>query len=400
MSSNQIFEEQPICVLCGLQLNADDRLPCTQRCQHSICIKCIEKSSQPTIGCPKDKETITLSKEVNRALLMYLAETDDAQPRSDKSTSISDAIFYFLEEFAIMLKLDLQNKTPNISPQLRRCLLSLVESTFIFNNSARFKYLLKLSSVFNRLLLELIQAHFNSKERKEAFRRLVCSKGCTIDNPKLTDAVIESIVKPFKDANQSVDTSLERKLLINFVWRDLKIPHGDLKTKKQVERIIQTLYKSECFHVIKRDALPSKLKLKKELCDCVDLRLKHDVGLIKLAQETENRIRLSPESWAFLLYNRSFQEDLSRLQSILDKYQTDPTVPELEDAIKLTGDKYGMSKYLEILYQIETFLSCSQPDVAIETVYGIVERLYQAREIFILRQCRAYFSSDTEQSAT
>lgn len=384
--------KSPVCILCRSPFNATDRHPCTQVCHHSICIKCIVESDGSVERCPQDEMKITLSKQVNCPLLRYLSESNVviSIPKDTKfMNSATDKISHYLEGFADILKLDLQYHEikPRISPQLRRRLVHLLESTHIFVES-RVEFVNRVSSVFKRLLIELIQAHFNTKQREEEFRRLVKKKGCIL-HPELTNHVMKILIKLYNGSGQSNTTSFERNVLIKFCLKELPGIHY---TKKQVEKVIQTLFFSSCFHVTKGDNQPSRYRLKDELYDIEELRLQYDLKLIKLAQE--GHIRLSPESWAHLLYERSYPEDKSRLQSLLDKHQATPTYCELKNSITRAGDRCILPPgCLSNLYKIESMISKCRTslasDISLETLEEIIRLLYQERRLFTLRQCRS-----------
>lgn len=247
---------------------------------------------------------------------------------------------------------------------------------------------LRISSVFNRLLLEIIQAHYSTKQREHDFKKLVDSKGCTISNPTLTDAVMSQLVKLYKATDHFTDTSFERDVLIEFLLKKLANQNC---TKRQISRILQTLYKCSCFLITHMDGAPGRLKLRSELVNEDDLRYQHDVELIKLAQE--HSIRLTPESWAFLLRGNSYPKNISNIQSILDKFLSPPSVQELEQAIEISGDKFGLASVICNLRDFECLIrdSLSRPILCdqLDSIYEIVERLPQLTNLYTIRQNRS-----------
>lgn len=397
MITNELQIISPVCMLCRSQFNAEDRQPCTQVCQHSICMKCINQSDGSLGRCPQDGKNINLSKQTNRPLLRYLTEQCVVTSNlNETSKSAAENINDYLEEFADLLKsgVKTQELKPKISPQLGRRLLHLLKSTYIFDES-RMEFINRLSSVFKRLLIELIQVHFTTKQREDEFRRLVKKKGCIL-YPDLTDLVMEILLKLYNGSGPNDDTSFERNILIKFCLKELPSLQY---TKKHVEKVIQTLFFSGFFHVIKGDNQPSRYRLKEDLHDTRDLRLKFDIRLIKLAQE--EHIRLSPESWTRLLYKRPYPEDVSRLQSLLDKYQASPSYSELEIAINRAGSSSQLSQEcLKNLHKLETLINKCQTSItsdviSLELLEDIMRLLHQGRELFMLRQCRSTLPTQT-----
>lgn len=279
-----------------------------------------------------------------------------------------------VEPYFELLKLELQG---NLSPQLRRRISHLIEST-VNNDSQPTEVVRRISSVFDRLLLELIQAHYNTKQREQDFLRLVKSRGCIV-RPDLIDVTLDLLLKLHKATGQCFDTSFERKILIKYLLKELE-KRGFVKN--QVERIVQTLYRCSFFHVISKDGDPARFKLKEELASPSEMRLKHDSELIKMA--VANLIRLPPDSWAYLLYHSSNTSIISAMQSLLDKHQTEVSVKELQECIIKTGDKYGLD--LQYLQQIQDLIKSS--NVEIGTVVDLLEKLLKLRPLFVLRQHR------------
>lgn len=279
----------------------------------------------------------------------------------------------------------LTDSEPFISPQQTRRLLQLISSPTNDPNCLD-EIVRRASSVFNRLLLELIQAHYNTKQRERDFIRLINSRGCTILDPNLTNTVIDLLMRLKKAAGQCVDTSLERSVLIKFLLKEL----GECgHSKRQIEKVVQTLYRCSCFQVTRSDGVPGRLKLRGDLCNGDLLRQKHDIELIKLAQS--NHIRLPPESWAYLLHRSSCSDSISRMQSILDKHLTPATVDELCVSIYKANDKYKIDQYLDNLRTIQDLFESvtrGRDNNRVDTVREIMQRLTQLRHLFGIRQCR------------
>lgn len=385
MITNDSQLKLPTCILCRSEFDEEGQQPCTQVCHHSICMKCISEFSGLIKRCSLDDKEITLIREINFPLMRLYSRSDVITIRSKETIpSANERIGYHLEELAVILKSDLQNSTkPKMSQQLRRCLLHLLKSTYIFDES-RIVFVTRLSSVFERLLFELMQAHSNTKQRVDGFKRLVKGKGCLLQ-PELTDRVIEILIKLYNES----DTSFERKVLIKFCQKELPRKYADKKSKTEIEKVIQALYFSGCFHVTKGVNQPSRYRLKDESYEQV--RLKYDLKLIKLAQE--EHIRLTPKSWANLLYGPNSPEAESHLQSLLDKHQVAPSFSELEHSMKRAGNICRLSQTsLENLSKVEILLeSCrkaADSNTTLEILDEAIQRLIQARDLFVLRQCR------------
>lgn len=302
---------------------------------------------------------------------------------SDEETIEKNQI---LSEFVDLLK---SNAAPDLSPQLENRLLHLSEFKFSGHNDQEF--VRHLTSVFNRLLLELIQAHYNTKQREQDLVRLINQKKCTISYPDLTDAVIDLLIELHKATEQCADTSFERNVLMKFLLKELR---DHRYGKRQVGRVVQTLYRSSCFHVEEKIDAPGRLKLKKDLCNAEELRRHHDVEMIKFAQA--NGIRLSPESWVHLLCRHSYPDNLSRLQSLLDKHQTPVSVSELQLSMSKMGDKYGLSNFMRFLERIENLMEVlSSKTVTIDPgiLRDIMMNLVNIKPLFIIRQRRGRLQS-------
>lgn len=304
-----------------------------------------------------------------------------------------DTLEYCQFEFATILSNHTQiGGESTLSPQLARRMQLLIEFNHCQINGRTHELIRRISSVFNRLLLELIQAHYNTKQREQDLIRLVNSKGCTILEPKLTDSIMTILIKLFKAAGQYKDTSFERSVLVKFLLKDLGNQNYG---KKQVERVIQTLYKSNCFHVITMENAPGRLKLKDEFCNSAALRKEHDSAMINLAQE-EN-IRLSPESWAYLLHQSPHPDDVARMQSLLDKNQATARVAELRAIVHKMGDRHGISESINDLEQIQDLIDKAlnnneaqkenfEKEKTVAT--DLMRRMLSLRHLFSLRQRR------------
>jgi hypothetical protein len=263
------------------------------------------------------------------------------------NTRLFNRIQVVLESFAELLS----QQAAHLSPQLSKRLAQVLSS--FTNPSDVSKIFHRMSSLFQRVLLELIQAQYNTKQREQDVKRLIESKGCSIDDPELIDQIIEFLVRLYKAAVQfNDDNSFERRNLIKYIMKELG-PEQRNK-EKQVKAIIQTIYRCSCFHVTQQDGNPSRLKLKENLYDPNELRYKLDAELINIARA--NCIRLPPDSWAYLLHKRSSPENISQMQSILDKHISPIEIEELEAAIQKSGDKLCLSKFLDDLKSVQDLL--------------------------------------------
>lgn len=278
----------------------------------------------------------------------------------------------------------------DLSPQLRKRLLHLTEIK-LHPIDDHHEFVRRFASVFSRLILELVQAHYNTKQREQDLIRLIHSKGCSISDPELTDTVIDLLVKLYTAAGHNTDTSYERNVLIRFLLKEI----GERNcAKRQVEKIVQTLYKSSCFHVTKLDGAPGRLRLREDLCLASNLRQKHDVELIKFAQT--NCIRLPPESWVHLLYGYSSPVNLAKMQSLIDKHLPPVSVYELQMSVIKMGDKYGISKFIDTLEHIQNLIKdLSSETGAIDTrvLCDVMKKLVDIKHLFNIRQCRGRLKS-------
>lgn len=302
----------------------------------------------------------------------------------ENSPENKNAIDYYLEELVKILQME----SNHISPQLKRRLECLTDSNdFKKNiNNGRYELVRRIASVNNRLLVELVQAHYNTKQREQDLRRLIESLGCSILEPELTDAVIDLLVKLYKAAGQCTDTSFERDVLIKYLLMEL----GHEK-KKLIGKVVQTLYRSSCFNIRGKEGEKARFELKEGLHNALDLRQKHDIEMIELAQT--NHIRLTAESWAYLLHGRSDSQNVARMQSLLDKQQSSVKVSELEEAIGRVGDKYSINSYLNDLQQLQDLTTSilNEPNISIELVLlnDLMRKLVKVKHLFTVRQRRS-----------
>lgn len=374
----------PVCIICREQFDTDYKIPYTQPCNHTVCQQCI---LQQTIrNCPSDNTTIVKDDTcVNRPLLYYLFGTVvDDHLTNDESTQ--SKIGQHLIELARLLRDSLIDQTNKLSPQLSRRLLHLIESSPYYPDSRK-EFLMRSKSVFNRLLLELIQTHYDTKEREHEFAWLIKKKGCSVI-PNLTNEVISIIVKLYNAAQHPGKASHERDVLVDYIMIELSL--NDLKLKRQVEKTLQTLYRCSCFHLIRVEGKKALFKLKEDLHSVEDLRQKHDTELIRLTQSSH--IRLTAQSLAHLLHGSSHPDVVSRMQSLLDKHQCEVHVDELAMAVRKKNDSYGIGKYLNELRDIQDILNKSLiyeseiPDY--NSIGAVLERLTSVKHLFSIRQTR------------
>lgn len=269
-----------------------------------------------------------------------------------------------------------------ISPQCQRKLDHLVDLKL--NNRADHEELhRRLTSTFNRLLLELVQAHSHSKCREQEFLRVVKKVGCTLVVPQLIDEVIDRLLKLYRAADHLKDKSFERAALNRYLQKEL----SQNFSSHQIERTLQTLYWCDSFHIDRQPNKPCRFTLKGEVYSHVAMRDRLDEKMIQLA--FEKRIRLSPESFAFLLYGTSNQALVSKIQSILNRLHSPVTVEDLKLAIDRTNDKYGIRSFLKDLKAIEDLSAQSiQDNYNLDSLEVFVCKLSEIRELFFLRQVR------------
>lgn len=269
-----------------------------------------------------------------------------------------------------------------LSPQFSRKLLHLVELKPT-NRSDHEELYRCVMSTFNRLLLELIQAHFHSKHREREFLRIVKKVGCTLDYPQLIDAVIDRLLKLYRAADKLGSRSFERTALNRYLQKELAHSYPSQK----IERTLQTIYWSDSFVITKQYANPCRLALKEDLYSPDSLRDKLDEKMIQLA--LKRRIRLTPESFAFLLYGTSNQALISRMQSILNRQHSPVTVEELKRALSITNDKYNIRTSLNRLKEIEDLgAEVEQKGFILTDLEELVCRLAEIKGLFSLRQIR------------
>lgn len=291
------------------------------------------------------------------------------------------------QEFADIFRRDSKKLSPQLAKRLQLLLETLKTTTCCDINSTK-KIFHIVSSVFNRLLLEILQAHYNTKQRERDALRIIESKNCILE-PNLTDTVINSLIKLNKaDGVRCGDTYYERKVLVKFLLNELQ---GEQKySKNQIEKVIQTLYRCSCFQIITKQGAPSGLKIKEELQNFTDIRLKHDSELIKLVQSCN--IRLTPESWCYLLYRSSNPDILSRIQSLLDKNQNPVTVNEIHEEIEKIGDRYNILDSLKKLQHIQNLIE-DQLKINefnnLKILESVLNDLLMLSSLFTIRQSRA-----------
>lgn len=394
-----------LCILCRSRFDLHIKLPCTQPCQHSLCSQCLDKRRQQrhetSLSCPLDNEPIANGQGseqfINQPILILLYGRQSCAGHQDldkatKELAVESQLEAALGELALLAR-DCGNQ--QISPQQTRRLIHLISATFKFT-TARREFVRRLSIVFQRLLVELIQAQYTTKQREYDFIKLVKDLGCLLE-PKLTDAVIDLLVKLYRAAGDCcTSASYERKVLVRFLLKELCQRGSPFERygKSQVERVVQTLYRSSCFDVKQGDGVPSRLSLKEDLCQNVgELRHKYDTEIIRIAQT--NCIRLSPDSLACLLYGRcSPPGTLSRIQSILDKIQNPSTVQELQAVLDQSGDKYGLANHMDELQYIQDSISELIADQNINDlsyIRDIVVTLTKLKHLFTVRQRREQF---------
>lgn len=279
-----------------------------------------------------------------------------------------------------------KNHEEDISPQLLRKLGQLIDISDPEINLHNVHKLLL--SIYNRLILELALVHQNTKQREQNMVRLIDKLGCSISEPELTDMMIALLVNLYKAASQCSDTSFERNALIKYLLKEVG-KHG--YNKRQVGKVLQTLYRCSCFDINKCDDAPSRFSLKSNLTSYTILRHHYDNEIIKLARS--NNILLTPESWTYLLYRQSSPDLLARVQSILDKQRQSVTLNELQDIMSSTNDKFGLSPHIPDLAQIydilhqTSLLQGNQQDLE-ENITLVLSKLFQLRHLFTMRRCR------------
>lgn len=375
----------PVCIICRAQFDSDQRTPHTQPCNHTICNHCIVH--QTVSNCPIDQAAIATHGTVNHALLYLLFGTSSIKSCTADGSSIGTAIDTYLIDLTKLLRDSFIGQSSKLSAQLSRRLFHLIESS-PHHDEGRIEFVRRLRSVFNRLLLELIQAQYSTKQREHDFARLVQSKGCSIE-PDLTDEVIINVLKLYKAASSHDEASYQRSVLVKYIMNELGT--SDTKVRRQVERTIQTLYRCSCFQVTRTNGASSFLKLRQDLHSVDDLRQKHDTEMIKMAQ-TAN-IRLTAQSWAHLLRGSTDPNVVSKMQSLLDRYQPPVQVEELQAAIRETQDKYNIVTHLNELSDIKQILDKASvkkmSGYEYESICVALEKLTSIKHLFTIRQCRS-----------
>ncbi|KPM06726.1 hypothetical protein QR98_0052040 [Sarcoptes scabiei] len=135
-------------------------------------------------------------------------------------------------------------------------------------------------------------------------------KGCQYLGPAIQEEILKLIILALGD-----DAQLTRKVLTLYILQKIDKKYCSKATKTSVGHVVQILYRSNCFKLIKRKNDSCLMQLKKEFENYEDLRRKHDKEIIEIA--IEDGIRLSPGQWSSLLYGDTKHK--SQMQSILDK---------------------------------------------------------------------------------
>lgn len=279
----------------------------------------------------------------------------------------------------------------NLSPQIIRKLERLLQINNI-DESSFDRVLHLIAGLVDRLILELVQAQYDTKRREGDFLRLAKLKKCYISNPKLTDLVIVSLIRLYKVACHCSDTFVERNVLIGILLKQLSEYNCN---KNHIAKVVQTLYWSECFEINKMERGSAKLMLKQGLTTAEDVRMEHDRALINLAYS--NHIRLNPKSWSFILYNDTCQNNQSYIQSILDKFDYPVTIEELKINIERSGDKFNLSHSINDLDEImklhrALMMTNKQGDkqqiLRYEYFRALVYKLNDLKDLFLIRQSR------------
>lgn len=234
-----------------------------------------------------------------------------------------------------------------ISPQMLRRFAQFFNH--ISNGDHKLNHII--DSIVQRLTFELIQAHYNTKQREQNFVRLMDKLGCSIKEPKLTNIVIECLVNLFSAADQNSDSSFERNILVKYLMKNVEQAGF---TKRQVEKVLQTIYRCSCFDIKRGDNSPSRLSLKPELNTFQKLRTKYETELIRLARD--NCIFLGLDSWTYLLLRDSTSQTQAQLQSLIDREKSAVNLEDLETVIRENNDKLNLSEFLPILHRLRSSL--------------------------------------------
>lgn len=238
-----------------------------------------------------------------------------------------------------------------------------------------------LSSIMNRLMLELVQAHFCTKQREHDFRSLLIRKGCLLD-PILIKSVIDELINLYQSAAKHCsECSFTRKVLILYLQKTF----DNKFREKDLAGTIQTLYRSSCF-----ESRDGKLKLRDGITAVEDVRARVNTEMIKLG--LDNNIRLNPESWSFILYGvAEYQENIPRIQSLLDKLDTPVEIEELKNAIDMRSDHLKLRSHMDELDSIRCDLHRLQKhSVTIDSdqVCNLIKKLSRFKRLFVVRQSR------------
>ena len=128
---------------------------------------------------------------------------------------------------------------------------------------------------------------------------------------------------------------------------------------------------SKQYSIVKLSNLP--------LCEYLGLRIQPSCQLNEPSPEGL-RVELGLKRFAaYILRQRSCPGNVVMFQSLLDKYQGPASVSELQDAVAVTGDKYGILAKTEDLFKIESMISRAESSESIETsvpadiIYGLTE---------------------------
>lgn len=278
-----------------------------------------------------------------------------------------------------------------LSPQMDRKIISLLTTSYL-NDQSKHLLIRRCSQVFDRLLLELILAHYTTNGRQKDFLNAVKDKGCYAKDPKLSRFSIECLLKLFEAAGS--DSALERRNVVDFISNNIAA-NCDVKDeipKRTVAKILQTLYKANCFEVVDSNDPQSRnrLKLKPQLMDFHNLFRQYHIGLISIANEY--MIRLNPESWSLVLFGKKDQ-DLAQIQQLLEQFQMKSSMLELENAIYSTNDKYKLHDHIpKIKLCNDMLVRCleSQVEVSEDLLDQVVSYLVDLIPLFYVRRRRLY----------
>lgn len=291
------------------------------------------------------------------------------QPKHD------DKLCHAIQEFTRSI-LDPCNR---LSPQMNAKLSRLSEAAKSKSSSNIVRCL---SSIMNRLMLELVQAHSSTKQREHDFRSLLNKKGCLLD-PILIKWVIDELINLYQSAAKHCsECSFTRKVLILYLLKTF----DNKFREKQIAETIQTLYRSSCFEVI-----DGKFKLKDGISTADHVRAHVNREMIKLG--LENHIRMDCESWSFILYGiYECQNNISQIQSLLDKIETPVKIGELKDVIRTKNDNLNLEDNLSELDSISNqlnLLNHNPSTLTDDEICVLIKRFTRLRRLFVLRQTRS-----------